>query len=132
MKNKHSLFIGFAGIVFLLLAGCQTKPAQNSITFEYLTYPGFPTVFFGTWEREDSQGLTSTRTFTTNTYRISVQPTHWVLESVSGDTYILAQSDMRGHKATETIRYVDGKLIIEPCGGDGEHNCGGVWVRRDR
>lgn len=132
MKESYK-YLCVVILFILLMTGCQTKPPQphsNIEPFEYLTDPGFPTVFFGTWVREDSQGLTSTRSFTTNTYRISTQSGYWVLESVSGNTYTLAQYDLRSHKATETIRYVDGKLIIEPCDGDGENQCGGVWVRR--
>ena len=118
MKKKQKLVFGFVILVMAIitLAGCDLFPTVE-----------FPQEFRGTWRRD---GINNTLTITATTYKLSHQSSHWVLESISGDTYHMAQSDSRDWKGSEVIRFVNENLVIESCGGTGLDNCGGTWRRQ--
>jgi hypothetical protein len=115
------IILFFSMLVFLI-TGC-----------DWFALPEFPEEIRGTWVRAEPSIYTSTRTFTENTLKISVQAGYWVLESVSGDTYTLSQSDYRENKYKPTIRLVNGKLEYSGCAGSyHDHNeyCNGTWIRQ--
>jgi len=120
MKKEQKLVFGFVIITMTIItmAGCDLFP-----------FTQFPSEFRGTWRRETPGGLISTRTFTSNTYKISTQSNQWILTSISGNRYFFEQSNYRSHTMYEDIRYENGKLIISGCFGTGEDNCNGIWIK---
>ena len=121
---KKIFFWGF-GIITIMtiftMTGCATLSPVP---------PQFPSEFLGTWKRE-APAPQNTLTITANSYRLSHQETHWVLDRVSGDIYHISWSKLRSHRNTETIRFVNNTLVIEQCGGTTpENQCGGIWIRQ--
>jgi len=118
MKKKKKLVLGFAILIVAIftLAGCDLFPTVE-----------FPQEFWGTWKRD---GINNTLTISATTYNLSHQSGHWILVSISGNTYTIRHSDGGDYRGTETIRLVNGRLEINSCNGTGLDNCGGTWIRQ--
>ena len=121
MKKRQKMFLGFVIIVMAIftMVGCDLPED-----------PEFPLEFRGTWIRENSV-YTNTLTITATTYKLSHDKETWTLLSVSGDTYII-KSSPTNYNGKEVIRYVNGKLEIDPnvCKDVRQGNCGGTWIKK--
>ena len=123
MEKKQKLFLGFAVMTIAAIfsvTGCATlfpPPAE------------FPSEFWGAWKR-DAPAPQNTLTVTVRTYNLSHQDTHWILDGVSGNVFRMSTARNRNWRGTETVRYENGILVIEPCERTGIGNCGGIWIRQ--
>lgn len=122
MKKNQKLVLGFAIIIMAIftMTGCDLFGDAD---------PTFPSEFQGTWKR-DLPAPQNTLTITARTYTLSHQDTHWILDRRSGNTFHMSTARDRNWRGEETIRYVNGTLVIEPCRGIGMDNCGGIWIRQ--
>jgi len=122
MKTKQKKFLGLAVIIIVIftITACATISPPP---------PQYPQEFWGTWKRE-YPAPQNTLTITANTYKLSHQRNHWILNRISGDTYHYYLSSNNNWRESENIRYVNGTLVIEPCRGTGESQCGGIWIKQ--
>lgn len=120
---KWFRIIALVAVIVFSMAGCASLA-------EMFKAPEFPEEFRGTWKRE---GINNTLTITARNYILShQQPDYWILDSISGDTYRLSINTDRNWRGWETIRLVNGNLVISQCNGDhgSLDQCGGTWIRQ--
>ena len=129
MKSKNVVIFGIIIITIMIIitvVGCVGFQTSQGTTLS----PTFPPELRGTWKRVDSI-YDNTLTITSNTHRPSQHhPIYAILESVSGNVYTMSLSIDRSQRVTETIRFVNGNLVIESCGNTGIDDCAGVWVKQ--
>jgi hypothetical protein len=122
MEKKQKLFLGFTVVlitVIFTMTGCDIPEDAT-----------FPSEFRGTWERAFESSYTNKLTFTSDTLKASNQSAHWILVSISGDSYTIEQSDDREHKTTAVIKLIGGNLeITEEYQGNSQDNWNGKWKK---
>jgi hypothetical protein len=127
MKKKQKLFLGFVVIVIAaIFTGC--------ISMEPAT---FSSDFTGTWERAGLE-YPHTLTFTSRTVKASNQTSYWNLRSVSGDTYIISNSNSSDLRGTIRLKLVGNSLEIVDAydmsnvstWSGGEDDWTGTWKRK--
>jgi hypothetical protein len=109
------------------IAGTYTRPDTQSSTWTKMDSRSFPSLFIGTWKRDN---FNNTLTFSTNVIRADNQITGFNLIGISGDSYTIEQIDYLLNKATFIIRIVNGNLIISGDSGSGEDNWDGTWIKQ--
>ena len=103
MKKKQKLFLCFTVILITaIFTGCVTVPPKGT----------FPPEFIGMWERDDQSVYKNTLTITLETITASNQDYFWNASKISGDLYMISQSNNPSNRGTISLKLVDGNLVI--------------------